>query len=123
VREPGPKHRCWSLVRRQQQSICAHVRRRSSRVIDPSATALASISSNNSFTGHPILYYSINATSFDSSVTYDSGAQESWAVLQQINDGVPEHTPRQAGTLVLFHEISASWLKNASAKQIVADYP
>lgn len=43
-------------------------------VIDPCATVLASISANASFTEHPILYYSINTTSFDSSVTYDSGA-------------------------------------------------
>lgn len=45
------------------------------------------------------------------------------AVLQQVNDGVPGYILQQAGTLVPYHEISASWLKNVSAEQIVTNYP
>ena len=48
----------------------------------------------------PLLYSSINTTSFSNS-TYDINGEQSWEVLQEIQDGWPYYIPKSIGTYVL----------------------
>ncbi|KAG9634460.1 hypothetical protein KCU64_g15415, partial [Aureobasidium melanogenum] len=58
----------------------------------------------------PMLYSSINTTSLNTSRTYISDGQQSWAVLQQIVQDFPAYIPREEGILVEHREQSVEWL-------------
>ncbi|GKZ26572.1 hypothetical protein AbraIFM66951_002630 [Aspergillus brasiliensis] len=84
-------------------------------VSDPLAQVVASIGADASFEDHPILYYSLNSSSFNMSKTYDPDSQVSWAVLQQIQQGFPGYIPLVEGSLVPRKNVSiASMLFNSS---------
>ena len=52
------------------------------------------------FDEQPILYDSINTTSFGTS-TYDVNGEQSWGVLQEIVEGWPYYIPKVIGSYVL----------------------
>ncbi|CAG8165341.1 unnamed protein product [Penicillium salamii] len=83
---------------------------------EPSGNMIAQINASVSFEEHPIVYASINTTTFNTSQTYDVDSQMSWAVLQQIVKGYPDYIPRVEGSLVPHKEVSAHWLQTGALK-------
>jgi nitrilase len=79
-------------------------------VVDPLAQIVASISANTSFEESPILYYSLDTTNFNTSKTYDSDSQVSWAVLQQMVEANPKYIPKVEGSLVPKRNVSTQSL-------------
>ncbi|KAF2159220.1 hypothetical protein M409DRAFT_37986 [Zasmidium cellare ATCC 36951] len=79
-------------------------------VIDPTGVVLANISSEVGFDEVPVLYYSINTTSFNTSKTYDVDGGVSWSVVEQIRNGFPSYIPRDPGTFVDHHEVAIAAL-------------
>ncbi|ETS76208.1 hypothetical protein PFICI_11595 [Pestalotiopsis fici W106-1] len=75
-------------------------------VMTPLSQLDAYMSDTIDFDEHPMLYHSINTSSFDSSITYDANAQVSWGVLQQILQGFPSYIPRDEGDFVAWHSVN-----------------
>lgn len=77
-------------------------------VMTPLAQLDAYMSDREDFDEFPMLYHSINTTSFDSSVTYDANSQISWGTLMQIVNGFPSYIPRDEGDFVKWHSVNIS---------------
>jgi nitrilase len=54
-----------------------------------------------SYDQNPMLYHSINTTSALNTPTYNINGEQSWGVLQQIEEGWPSYVPKVIGTYVL----------------------
>jgi nitrilase len=91
-------------------------------VSSPLSQVIASISAEASFEDHPMLYYSIDTTGFNTSKSYDPDSQASWAVLQQIYNGFPGYTPPVEGTLVPWKNVSISYLLSGALNSSETDY-
>lgn len=88
-------------------------------VMSPLAQVEAYMNATADFESSPMLFYTLDTSSFNTSVTYDPNSQVSWGALQQILNGFPSYIPRDPGTFVDWHgvniteEISGSY--NVSA--------
>lgn len=63
------------------------------------------------FETQPLLYDSINTTTF-SKARYDVNGEQSWGVLQEIVDNWPYYIPKSIGTYVLKKTVSIAELLN-----------
>jgi nitrilase len=63
----------------------------------------------------PMLYSSINTSTFDSQTTYDINGEQSWGVLQEITDAWPYYIPKVIGTYVLKKTVLITDLLNFKA--------
>ncbi|KAH0280331.1 aliphatic nitrilase-like protein, partial [Aureobasidium melanogenum] len=77
---------------------------------DNLGNAMVSMNASTDMDSFPMLYSSINTTSFNTSRTYNPDGQQSWAFLQQIVQSFPAYIPREDGILVEHREHSVEWL-------------
>lgn len=90
-------------------------------VSSPLSQVVASISAKASFDDHPMLYHSLDTSSFNSSKTYDADSQVSWAVLQQINEAFPAYIPNVEGNLVPEKNVSIASLLSGALNSSMVD--
>ncbi|KAL3421938.1 hypothetical protein PVAG01_06094 [Phlyctema vagabunda] len=67
----------------------------------------------------PMLYSSINTTTFTSDYTYDINGEQSWGILKQIEDGWPYYIPKVVGTYVLKKTILITDLLASNGEVVV----
>ncbi|KAJ5088462.1 aliphatic nitrilase [Penicillium angulare] len=91
-------------------------------VSSPLAQVVASISADASFEKHPMLYHTLDTTSFNTSETYDPDSQASWGVLQQIYNGFPGYIPKIEGSLVPEKNVSIDYLLSGALNSSQIDY-
>lgn len=77
---------------------------------DPMGYTIASIDAAADMDEFPILYASVNTTSFNTSKTYDADGQTSWAIVKEMYDNFPAYIPREEGNLVAYREKSVEWM-------------
>lgn len=80
-------------------------------VTDPYGNRVAHMAAGASFDKFPMLYYSLNTSEFNSSITFDVDGQASWGTLTQIVDSFPEYVPKVEGDFVKHQTHSIAWLK------------
>lgn len=81
-----------------------------SEAMDPFGNTIAQVNASVDLVETPILYATIDTSSFNTSRTYDVDGQTSWAVAQQIVAAYPGYIPKVEGGLVPFSEHSVAWL-------------
>lgn len=81
---------------------------------DPQGNTIAQIDASTDMAAFPLLYASVNTSTFNTSKTYDVDGQASWAVLQQVVEGYPKYIPRVEGDLVPYREKSVAWLSSGA---------
>ncbi|KAF7131328.1 hypothetical protein CNMCM5793_004442 [Aspergillus hiratsukae] len=91
-------------------------------VSSPLSQVVASISAKASFEDHPMLYYTIDTSGFNTSKTYDPDSQVSWAVLQQIDNAFPKYIPHEEGDLVPHRSVSIQWMLSGALNSSTVDY-
>ncbi|THY98519.1 aliphatic nitrilase-like protein [Aureobasidium pullulans] len=84
------------------------------KAFDPLGNTIAEMTASADMQQYPMLYSSINTTSFNTTRTFNSDGQQSWGVLQQILQAFPAYIPRVQGILVEHREHSVDWLLNGS---------
>ncbi|KAM0747116.1 aliphatic nitrilase-like protein [Meredithblackwellia eburnea MCA 4105] len=75
--------------------------------------ALVTADSNLSYVQHPIIYTSVNGSTFNN-VTYNTNGEQSWAILQQMNAAFPSYIPKDNGTFVAQRSNSVASLISAA---------
>ncbi|PYI11620.1 aliphatic nitrilase [Aspergillus sclerotiicarbonarius CBS 121057] len=90
-------------------------------VSSPLAQVVTHTSAKASFDDHPMLYHSLDTTTFNKSETYNADSQVSWGVLQQIYGGFPAYIPDIEGTLVPERNVSINYLLTGALNSSTVD--
>ncbi|KAF4972516.1 hypothetical protein FSARC_940 [Fusarium sarcochroum] len=69
-------------------------------VIHPNGTTLAQVDASDCPLAKPILYHSVNTSTFAGTKSYNLDGEFSWAALQQINDAYPKYIPKKEGNFI-----------------------
>lgn len=85
-------------------------------IYDPLMRIVAHVDNRVDYDQCPILYHDLDIPDLHSDVAHDPNAQASWAVLQQLNDSLPNTLPHEMGSLVPQRETTVEWLKSKEMK-------
>lgn len=91
-------------------------------VSNPFGQLVNSISANVSFDERPIFYHNLDTSGFNTTRTYDSDGQVSWAVLRQIVKSFPGYIPKVEGDLVPRRNNSIKFLLSGALNSSQVNY-
>ncbi|ROW08155.1 hypothetical protein VPNG_06963 [Cytospora leucostoma] len=84
------------------------------RAFDPLGNTIASIDAAADMAELPMLYASVDTSSFNLSKSYDVDGQNSWAIVEEMYDSYPAYIPRVEGDYVEYREKSVEWLMSGA---------
>ena len=71
-----------------------------SAIIAPNGTIVAQVEASDDPVSQPMIYHSINTTSFAGTPNYDANNKYSYAALKQVNTAFPRYVQEDEGTFI-----------------------